>query len=181
MKTKILMLALMSCMMANAQFFKIPQKERLFGQFRFDYAETKNPYEGKYGLNYGVEFGIRSYLPDVVGVEVWVGYETFRELVGGFSSFQAGFGLRSALDWDERLTVYGGIKFAKVYRTGPKGLAYRTNIGFETYIMYELFEDQLMVGLRGVIEERNDMDIFDWPVKNVKSVYVIISFNIFEL
>jgi hypothetical protein len=146
--------------------FRIPDDEHAIFSVYADYADSK---VNGYGPNIGAEFGYSGF------VEAKVGFETFPQLYGGYIDVHGAIGFKMVHGLWEQWNYYAGIRAIVVWRGGEG--AWRAQPGIEGQITYDL-NDWFGIGLRGTYDKRYDMEIFDWPVKNVASAYLIIIFKL---
>jgi hypothetical protein len=176
----IIALLLVSTLYAQNKI-RTPEKEHAFISVSGDYAKTLNPNESKYGTDIVVEFGIKSAIGGLVGMEAKVGIESFPKLVGGYFDIHGAFGFRMVHGYEEQHEYYIGGRLAKVYRTNPiSGKAYRINPGIEAKYVFYIVKN-IGLGLKYTYDKRYEMEIMDWNVKSVHSTFIIIEIKLFEL
>lgn len=151
--------------------FRTPEQEHAIINMFGDYADNK---QGGYGFNVGAEFGYSGF------IEAKAGFEIFPELYGGYTEIHGAVGFKFVHGYEEQWNYYVGVIAMKVWRTGNDGKAWRTQPGLELQWTYDIGE-WFATGFRYTLVKRYDMEIFDWPVKNVNSVYLIMTFKLNKL
>jgi hypothetical protein len=146
---------------------RAPEDENWIFSMYADYADSK---ANGYGPDIGAEFGYSGF------IEAKIGFETFPKLHGGYTDVHGAIGIKMVHGLWEQWNYYAGIRAIVVWRGG----AWRAQPGAEGQITYDL-SDWFGLGIRGTYDKRYDMEIFDWPVKNVASAYLIVIFKLKRL
>ena len=159
---------------------KVPEKEFMFVETHWDYAEVMpgdDTNEDK-GIHLAIEFGMRSHIPNLVGVEAKIAYENFPGLYGGFESYGVGFGIFLVSGGDEQFLYYTGFRAAKVYRTNQKEnvKSWALNPGFEAKMLYQF--NPIYIGFRYTLDKAYDQRIMDWTPSTRWAVNFTLGYNI---
>ena len=175
MRKLILLFLVATTLSASAQTgFRAPEQEHFVLNVFLDYAPTHNTEKSKYGLDYVIEAGYSGL------VEAKVGIESFSKLTGGYFDIHGAIGFKMVSGRYEQYNYYAGLRLARVFRTGPKGKAYRYQNGFEAQFTVDITED-VYLGVRYTYDQRYDQEILGWEPTTQSSGFLVIGFKIKRL
>jgi len=149
---------------------RIPEQEHWTLGVYADYADDK---QGGYGIDYVIESGYSGF------VEAKLGIESFEKLYGGYFDVHGAIGFKLVHGYDEQWQYYFGGRMAVVWRGGEG--AYRAVPGIEAQWKWYIGDGKIAIGVRWTFDHRYDMEIFNWPVVNVHSGFITVTYKIKSL
>lgn len=165
-----------------SQELRIPDNEYFINRISAHY-HFKETQANEVGLNYAIEAGYSGFVYALVGIESFQGLKGAKigsNELKGYTDFHATIGFNLVSGYNEEWKYNAGIRLVKAYRGKLSQGYFRPFIGWEAGLSRDINEI-ITIGIRGTLDHRNDMEIFDWPVKNVFSSYLTLTFKIKQL
>ena len=163
MKTKLYILLFFVSFGVYSQILRSKEKEHFIANAHFDWAKGNN----NYGLDYVIEAGYSGVIDAVLGIE------HFPALYGGYFDVHGAIGKTFVSGNRDQLEWSGGLRLMVVWRDA----GWRAQEGFEAKFMYAITDD-LSGGLRATLDNRRDMEIYNWSRIWVGSAFITFQYKI---